>query len=414
MTVTVVGLGCGAKELLTGEARNALALADMVFVTKGYRHLACAHPNVFVMENIREAVDVIREETKNCSNIAVGVSGDPGIFSMLSMLKAALSGIPGVKIDVIPGVSSLSYFFAKLGMPWNDAKIISGHGRGLDSRRLMRTVLENAKTAVFCDDTRNPEWVCSVLEELQRDFAEEGTLPLEVAVGASLSLPGETIIEGEIPGVVPKMRGLGGHALVAVFAGGAKNAPLSRPGDDDFIRTSVPMTRREVRSAILDELALRRDSVVWDIGAGTGSVAIACSALCPDGSVHAVERAPEAASLIRLNRKRFRAVNLDVYEGSAPDILPELPKPTHVFVGGSGGNLGGILEHVPKLGAGIRTCIASVTLETASEASRIMAGGGAFRGLSVLNIAVTRSRPLGGSSLMAAQNPVTLWTAVTS
>jgi precorrin-6Y C5,15-methyltransferase (decarboxylating) len=174
------------------------------------------------------------------------------------------------------------------------------------------------------------------------------------------------------------------------------------------------MTRQEVRSAILDELGLNADSVVWDIGAGTGSVAAACALTCPNGEVHAMERLPEAAELIRQNRRKFRAFNLFVHEGNAPESLEGLKRPTHVFIGGSGGRLDDILRHIVGLGGGIVITISAVTLETMGDASRLLMNSEAFEQPSVLSISAARSRRLGDSSLIAGQNPVTLWTTRTT
>lgn len=410
MKLTVVGLGCGAPDLLTREARDTLRCSDIVFVTKNYSHLASDCKNIFIMRDLDKALAEIRSALAQNLRVAVGVSGDPGIFSLLSTLKKEFSDF-----RVVPGVGSLNHFFARLGASWHDAEILSGHGRPLRAAQLLRAVAQSRTTVIFCDAVRNPAWVCETLETYRLNFMDEDDTPLHIAIGVDLSLPGERVLVGALPAILNDARAVGGHALVAIFHDDATPRPLSRPRDEDFIRSAaIPMTRAAVRSAILDELNIARDAVVWDIGAGTGSVAITCAALCPDGEVHAVERAPEALQLICANRKKFRAVNLHVHEGDAPEILRALPRPTHVFVGGSGGCLRNILTLVAGHGPGIRVCVSSVTVETAALAPTILADAGMFRGLAALNLAITRSRALGGSLLMAAQNPVTLWTAVTT
>jgi precorrin-6Y C5,15-methyltransferase (decarboxylating) len=142
--------------------------------------------------------------------------------------------------------------------------------------------------------------------------------------------------------------------------------------------------------------------------------------ICREGEVHAIERSPDAVRLILRNRKKFGAFNLHVHEGVAPDMLsgssesPALPVPTHVFVGGSGGRLGDILRYVAGLGAGIRVVASAVTLRTIAGASGLFMDGALFYDTEALSLSVARSRPLGGSSLMAAQNPVMLWSAFTA
>jgi precorrin-6Y C5,15-methyltransferase (decarboxylating) len=173
------------------------------------------------------------------------------------------------------------------------------------------------------------------------------------------------------------------------------------------------MTREETRTIVLDTLRPAPDAVVWDIGAGTGSVSIACSRLCPYGEVHAIERLPEAVELLNANRKKFHAYNLFIHEGDAEISLDSLPRPTHVFVGGSGGKLPQILERVKNLGTAggeIFTAVSGVTLKTIATAYEILSGDG-FGGLNVTQFSVSRGKIAGGSMILAAQNPVTLLSA---
>jgi precorrin-6Y C5,15-methyltransferase (decarboxylating) len=172
------------------------------------------------------------------------------------------------------------------------------------------------------------------------------------------------------------------------------------------------MTRGEVRTVVLDKLRLTPDSVVWDIGAGTGSVAVACARFCPWGDVHAVERSADAAALLRRNKERFKSYNLWIHEGNAASLLSSLPRPTHVFVGGSGGELRQILEHVGSRGGKIRVVVSGVTLGTVCAAFEVLGGAG-FYGRDALQISVSRSRLVANSVIMAAENPVTLLSAWT-
>ena len=421
MRLTVVGLGCGSAALMTGQAREAIADADVVFVSPAYRRLVDFHPRVVVMQDLQTGLGEI-ESALDSGSVAVGVSGDPGIFSFLAMLKRRFPAEDGDAFTVVPGISSLSCLFAKLGESWADAAIVSGHGRTLSKNGFLRTVTHSAKTVVFCDRTRNPSWACEVLRDYEVDFCAPGAHRFRVAVGENLSLPDERLTVGRADDLLTRQIDFSEHALIAVFNESPQVPAISRPRDGDFIRADssdkgnaaqIPMTRQEVRSLVLDELDLQADSIVWDIGAGTGSVAVACALLCPGGEVHAVERLPEGVALIARNRKKFQAHNLAVYEGEACDLLDALPCPTHVFVGGSGGRLGEILARLPALGGGIRVCVSSVTLETAAALSAVMLDSTRYRDLSVVNVAVSRSRALGGSTLMAGQNPVALWTATT-
>ena len=430
--LSVVGLGCGSPELLNGQALGALRQSGTVFAAKRLSGLLSWHPNVVEMENIAASLGEV-ELCLMTHDVAVAVSGDPGVFSLLGMLKARFGGRLGPSLEnlnVIPGISSMQYFFAELREPWSGAEIISAHGRSVSGAAIMRAVSENHKTVIFCDPVRNPEWVCGILTGYMEDFAgEEERSAIRVAIGENLSCEGQRILRStadEMPELVETEGPFSSPSIVAVFNEAASKPSAGRPRDAGFIRSGIPMTRQEVRSAALDELDLRGDSIVWDIGSGSGSVAVACSMICRDGEVHAVERSREAIDLIRQNRRKFRGFNLFIHEGSAPDILPEssyvpahpgragLPVPTHVFVGGSGGRLRDILRRVAGLRAGIRVVVPAVTLRTIAEASGMFADAALFTDPEVLSVSVARSRPLGGSSLLAAQNPVMLWSSYTT
>lgn len=172
------------------------------------------------------------------------------------------------------------------------------------------------------------------------------------------------------------------------------------------------MTRECVRAAIVDALALEPSSVLWDLGAGTGSVTVAAAMQCRAGAVIAVERNKEAAGLVRDNLRKFHLHNVTVVEGDALEAIKSLPKPTHIFIGGGGNKLPEIANFAAGLGGGVRVTVAAVTLKTYSLASEILSGN-SFDGFEAEQIAVSRTKKIGGSVIMAAQNPVTVFSAVT-
>ena len=114
--------------------------------------------------------------------------------------------------------------------------------------------------------------------------------------------------------------------------------------DEWFIRGEVPMTKAEVRAVSISKLELKPDSVLYDIGAGTGSVSIEAACQMNSGSVYAVEQKPEAVELIEANIRKFGASGVHIVTGTAPEALAKLPCPTHAFIGGSSGNMAGLLD----------------------------------------------------------------------
>ncbi len=174
--------------------------------------------------------------------------------------------------------------------------------------------------------------------------------------------------------------------------------------DEWFIRGKVPMTKSEVRAVSISRLELAPDSVLWDVGAGTGSVSVEASFLLPEGQVYAVEKNPQAVELIRKNREKFGRDNLTVVPGDAPGALGQLPDPTHVFLGGSGGRMGEILDLAMGRNPRVRVVINTISLESLGEAvswleRRKISG-------EIVSLQTARGRRAGRYHLMEGQNPV--------
>ncbi len=176
--------------------------------------------------------------------------------------------------------------------------------------------------------------------------------------------------------------------------------------DSEFIRGEVPMTKQEVRILSVAKLQLDKASVVYDIGAGTGSVSIEVAAQCTDGRVYAIEKAPEGISLIDANRKKFNIGNIELVEGTAPQCMERLPAPTHVFIGGSGGRLVDIIKAVRKKNPKVRFVLNAVTLETMGELMKLQSLFPEYADMEVIQVSVSRAKVLGSHHLMRAENPV--------
>lgn len=171
-----------------------------------------------------------------------------------------------------------------------------------------------------------------------------------------------------------------------------------------FVRGNIPMTKEEVRVITLSKLKPGPDSVVWDIGSGTGSLSVEAALMSPGGRVYAVEKSPEGCRLTVENSIRFGADNVVVVEGEAPEALLSLPRPHRVMLGGSGGRLKDIVEVIKeRLLPGGRLVINAVTLETLTSAMSILERGWETE---VVQVMISKGRPVGSSRLMTAYNPV--------
>ena len=385
--ITVAGIGMGGPGTLTLDAQRAVQNADVLAgaarMLEGFSSLG---KPCFASHDFKAIARYIRETPYE--SIAVLMSGDTGFYSGTSSLLPLLEGL---EVQVLPGISSLQYFCARLQKSWEDVRAVSLHGRTAD---LGRIAAENKR--VFALTGGNIPALCA-------ELIQAGMGEIFMAVGENLSYPDEKITRG-----CPKDFAEGSFAKLAVLyienEQAEKPIPIGLP-DESFIRGEVPMTKSEVRAVSLSKLALRETDVCWDIGAGTGSVSVEVALSCPAGRVFAVERDLRALPLLEANRKKFRLHNLEIISGEAPDSLKELPVPDAVFIGGTGGRLPEILRHVLGQNPCVRGVLNAVTLETLGEILP------AFEQLEIsdyefCHVQVSKGRRLGEYNLMTAQNPV--------
>ena len=398
--IIIVGAGPGEKGFLTFKAEEIIQNSRCVVAAERHAVLASGHSNVILLKNFNAALDKLADEL-HLGDVAVIVSGDPGIYSLLPLLKKRF---PQEEIEVIPGISSLQMIAAAANETWNETVILSGHGREIRDAKILETVDKNRSTVFFCGNEKNPARLCTLLADNDLDDTE-------VIIGENLSYPHQRISRGK-----PSELARGEYdPLAIVMVINASPAPKvsTRPRDMDFIRGEVPMTREEVRSLIIDKLELTSDAVVWDIGAGTGSVTVAAALTAHDGCVCAVECNADAAALIRANIKKFRLFNVSLHEGKALEIMDSLPRPTHVFIGGSGSELKSLLKKTASLGSGIRVVASCVTLKTSADVFEIFNNEG-YSGFDAVQVNISRTKKLGASVIMSAQNPITIMSAQTT
>lgn len=396
MKVSLVGMGPGSPALLTRAATAALARAELFIgaprLLEPYRQEAVPCREAVLARDILAAL-----EQSGAENAAVLLSGDTGFYSGAKGLRPLLLEA-GMKVETFPGVSSLQYLCAKIGTPWEDIHPASAHGRACAPAEL---VARHGRVFFLTGETgdQTPRALCAALEQA-------GWGKARAWVGSRLSYPDEEIFSGAVEEFCrrdfPPL-------CVLLVRGEPACPPAGTFGipDSGFVRGQVPMTKEEVRAAALSKLRVAPGGTYWDVGAGTGSVAVAISALARDGRVLAVERDPEACGLILENAARFGAGNLTLVQGEAPAALGDLPAPDGVFVGGSGGSLEDILKTALEKNPRVRVVVAAVTLETLSRGAALL-DALPFAGVEVSQITVARARELGRYHLMTGQNPVFL------
>lgn len=245
---------------------------------------------------------------------------------------------------------------------------------------------------------------------LCRTLAEAGLGEVRVSVGERLGYPEETVTVGTAAELAerafdPLSALLIENAAAVPFAPGLPDELFQRGGGADG--RIVPMTKSEIRALALSRLRLTADAVCWDVGAGTGSVSVEMALQARRGRVYAIEKKEEALALLAENKARFHVSNLEIVPGSAPGACRDLPAPTHVFIGGSSGNLREIVDLILEKNPKARIVAAAVTLESVAELAGISRD---FPSRSVVCLSAARGREAGPYCLMTGQNPVYLFT----
>jgi precorrin-6Y C5,15-methyltransferase (decarboxylating) len=302
------------------------------------------------------------------------------------------------ELEFVPNVSSVQYAFSKVGTPWDDAVFISAQGRELSEA--VDRIVASDKVAILTDRRNSPAIIA-------REMIERGRDGYAAYLCENLGTAEERILQTDIKGLV-KMEAVALNVLILVKqyeAGAQPSFPVLGISDDEFSAIKKQITREEVRAVTLAKLNLRHDMVLWDIGAGSGSVSIEADHLLPNGRVFAVEHNNQYLAFLRDNLRKFQARHVTLIEGQAPACLESLPDPDRVFIGGSGGNLWQILETVDaRLPAAGRVVINAITLDTLTAANEFFDNAG-YR-VEVTTVNVARTRPLTDYKMFEAFDPV--------
>lgn len=411
----VLGVGPGSKELITPLAMKHIEGSDVLI--GGKRNLEIFQEmnkeKLEIGGNLEPIYDYIKDNVKS-KKISVLVSGDTGIYSILEYLKKKFSASDEVELEVVPGISSLQYLCSKIKLNWNDIIITSIHGR--EQEDLIDIIQRNTKVAIFTGGKSRPERVCKML-------LDNGLEDVKVYIGENLSYKDEKIVSSKPKELVEMSFDSLSIMIVEnskiVISKSTKEDEFSTQiahtkvnhqshhsiPDSEFIRGKVPMTKEEVRVISLSKLKLSDNSVVYDIGAGTGSVSIECALACKQGMVYAVEKETDAVELIKQNRTKFEVDNLNIIEGYAPEAVYGKTAPDRVFIGGSGGNMEDIFNWICSYPNEIRVVVNTVTVESTFESIKAFETKG-FKNVEVVQAAISKGKPVGGKHLMQAMNPV--------
>jgi len=395
--VAIIGMGMSPDDL-TAVHLDVIAAADLL--VGGRRHLAPFQdkvPETFtVTADLKKLAQVVRDGIRRAKRVVVLASGDPLYFGIGSYLARTL-GPDNVRI--YSNITSVAAAFARIGEPWQDVPVISLHGRRQEER-LIRALGQSDRIAVFTDPTCTPQWVGSFLKRRKALDFRIGVFECmgTDAERVSWHRP-ETIGEQDFNSpnmvILKRMAGEGGER---------PNLHLGMP-ESAYAHEQGLITKAEVRAVTLARLALGPRQVLWDLGAGSGAVAIEASLLMPGGRIVAVEKNPNRIEQIRTNRDRFGVANLEVVETLLPDGLGSLPDPDRVFIGGGGKALIELITKVCRrlTGAGVLV-VNTVLMDNLHDTLRCLRSND--MDTDVVQIQASRSQPLADSERMQAMNPV--------
>jgi precorrin-6Y C5,15-methyltransferase (decarboxylating) len=332
---------------------------------------------------LAEALDAIAAEP---GRVGVLASGDPGFFGVV---RALAERFGPAALDVHPAPSSVSVAFARLGLPWDDALVASTLGRPLEEAAALAAGA--AKAAVLCGAGTPPE-------ALGRALLDAGARFDRVAVASRLGSPDERVEEMTLPALAAG-RFEPASVVVLVRGDGVAEAPVLAWGRPSraYLHRGGMITKSEVRAVVLARLELPAAGVLWDVGAGSGSVGIEAAALVAGLRVLAIERDPAACDRMRANAGAA-SVAVEVVCGDAPAAFDSLPAPDRVFVGGGG--LAALDAALERLRPGGRVVATYAALDRAAEAWRRLGH--------LVQVSISRAEPLGpaGSPRLVAADPV--------
>ena len=389
--VLVIGIDDGGPAGLSPAARMAVEQAEVL--VGGRRHLALfpdqsAEKLVIAggLEPVLTALE--RQVGRRCVVLA---SGDPCFYGIGPLLAERLGR---ERVRIWPAPSAVALAFARLGLAWQDATVLSAHGRPLAG--LIEPARRAARLAILTDEENTPSAVASAL-------LEAGLPDCPAYVCERLGGDRERIVASrlaELPG-----QQFDPLNVLVLLPGERPVEVLFGQPESEFACLRGQITKAEARAVALAKLRLPLAGVLWDLGAGAGSLAIEAAGLMPGGRVFAVEREPEQVEVLRQNLQRHRCPGVEVVAGEAPAALAGLPRPDRVFLGGGGEAIGALARTCLVALAGRGRLVANAaTLDSALALERAVEEAGWESEL--VQLAVARGRRIGGRTGLAALNPV--------
>ena len=400
--ISVIGidglLALGEKaEALLHEAATVLTSRRLEEMLRQYAIYPSIREKLKVITAIGETIEFLKGAMAPCAVIA---SGDPLFYGIGSKI---IDAMPDAEVELLPALSSVQVAFARVGVSWQDAEFISLHGsvrRKWVADDLPLLCERYPKLAILTGGEHTPSKIARMIPSASTVYVLE-----------RLGYPDEKITNGK-PEDIAQGEYKDPNLMIVLTPESESMAPVFGLNEHEFRHERSLITKDEVRAVGLHKLRLPVKGVLWDVGAGSGSVGIEARRLSPALSVYAIERDPARAEDIRHNARALAAGEINVVEAEAPEVFADLPAPDRVFIGGGGAGLAGIVraawEKMDAADAGDAgiLVVSTITIESLSEAvSEFKSLGLAPE---VTSLSISRSRDLGGREYLKAENQVFL------
>ncbi len=388
--VLVVGLTDAGQDGLPAHLCQRIMHADLL--VGGKRHLAAfpdyAGERLEIGASVEPVLTRLRQAWEAGAKAVVLASGDPLWYGIGTSLRRVF---PPAALEILPAPTSVQLAFAALAEPWHDAVLLSAHGRPVTA--IVPAVLTAAKAAILTDPMHTPAVIARTL--IDAGMAPES----RCAVCEQLGGPRQRVVEATLADVITATFD---PLNVLVVWNEHPLQPIPPGLPDEVFRTEAgQITKREVRLLSLAELALQPGDVLWDIGAGSGAVAIEAARSCPTAQVYAVERRAVFIEHIQFNLRRFPAANLHLVHGEAPEACADWPDPAAIFVGGSGSRLSAIIAMArQRLRPGGRLVLNLVLTGHLAEVLTLLPEA------RVVQVQINRAVPTQADLRLTALNPV--------
>jgi len=405
-TVSVIGLGLSIDDL-TQSHLKLINKADILI--GGKRHLEFFKELSCVKKAITKdikGITVFIDKQRECNSIVVLASGDPLFYGIGSLLVKSLGQ---ENVCIYPNITSIGAAFARIKESWHDAHIISLHGQ-YDEQKLINSLKHQDKIALLTDSIKSPSWIAGfliktgytdfkicVLEQLGSNSELVKWYDLKEAAEKDFSEPNIVILKRW-------------QELKPVQEKSLDQFYLGMP-DNKYEHEKGLITKSEVRALTLSKLRLHPEHVLWDLGAGSGSVGIESSLFITKGKIFAVEQNLDRIKQIQLNKEKFNIKNLELIHARLPDSLENLQKPDRIFIGGSGKNLGKIIRtasnFLKKDGIMVVNTVLLHNIETALNTFQDIG----FK-TEIIQVQISSGKQMPWSQRLQPQNPVWIITGI--